>query len=195
MRKETAKSGHVGSNPTLSAKKVNSPQSTVDSQRTKPTSEGHSREKLALSLPKGGNPASPRLIWTPACAGVTTGKSLEINVGTGYPAAMGGGPETQFAAELGRRLGPFCQKHHIRRLEVFGSAARGQAGPRSDVDLLVTLDESTPVSAAALLEMAGEAEELVGAPVDFVLRSSLEKSPNRFARDHILSTAVCVYGT
>ena len=120
---------------------------------------------------------------------------LEINVRTGYPVAMGGGPETQFADELRRRLRPFCQKHHIRRLEVFGSAARGQAGPRSDVDLLVTLDESVPVCAAALLEMAGEAEELVGAPVDFVLRSSLEKSPNRFARDHILSTAVCVYGS
>ena len=121
--------------------------------------------------------------------------SLEINVWARYPAAMGGDPEIQSADELRRRLRPFCQKHHIRRLEIFGSAARGQAGPRSDVDLLVTLDESVPVGAAALLEMAGEAEELVGAPVDFVLRSSLEKSPNRFARDHILSTAVCVYGS
>ena len=118
-----------------------------------------------------------------------------MDVRPGYPAAMGSGPETQFAYELGRRLGPFCQKHRIRRLEIFGSAARGQAGPRSDVDLLVTLDDSAPISAAALLEMAGEAEELVGAPVDFVLRSSLEKSPNRSARDHILSTAVCVYGS
>jgi hypothetical protein len=108
---------------------------------------------------------------------------------------MGEGSETQFTDELRKRLGPFCQKHHIRRLEVFGSAARGQAGPRSDVDLLVTLDDSAPTSAAALLEMAGEAEELVGAPVDFVLRPSLEKSPNRSARDHILSTAVCVYGS
>ena len=108
---------------------------------------------------------------------------------------MEGAPEVEFANELGRRLGPFCQKHRIRRLEVFGSAARGQVGPHSDVDLLVTLDESVPVSAAALLEMAGEAEELVGAPVDFVLRSSLERSPNRFAREHILSTAVCVYGS
>ena len=36
------------------------------------------------------------------------------------------------------------------------------------MDLLVTFDE--PVSTAALLEMAGEAEELVGIPVDFVLR-------------------------
>jgi len=31
--------------------------------------------------------------------------------------------------------------------------------------------------------MAGEAEEIVGAPVDFVLRPCLERSPNRFARD------------
>ncbi len=97
--------------------------------------------------------------------------------------------------ELEERLRPFCEKHHIRRLEVFGSVARGQAGPRSDVDLLVTLDEAVPVSADALLEMAGEAEELVGAPVDFVLRSSVEKSPNHFARQHILSTAICLYGS
>ena len=97
--------------------------------------------------------------------------------------------------ELQERLRPFCQKHHIRRLEVFGSVARGQAGPRSDVDLLVTLDETLPVCADTLLEMAGEAEELVGAPVDFVLRSSLEQSPNRLAREHIFSTAVCLYGS
>ena len=97
-------------------------------------------------------------------------------------------------AELQGRLRPFCEKHRIRRLDLFGSAARGQAGLGSDVDMLVTLDESSPVSTAELLEMAGEAEELVGAPVDFVLRPSLEKSLNRLAREHILATAVCVYG-
>lgn len=96
--------------------------------------------------------------------------------------------------ELRKRLHPFCEKHRIRRLEVFGSAARDQATPGSDVDLLVTLDESVPVSTADLLEMAGEAEELIGRPVDFALRPSLEKSPNRFAREHILATAVCLYG-
>ena len=98
-------------------------------------------------------------------------------------------------AELRTVLRPFCEKHRIRRLEVFGSAARGTATPASDVDLLVTLDESAPAPAADLLEMAGEAEEFVGAPVDFVLRSSLEKSPNRFAREAILASAVCLYGS
>ena len=98
-------------------------------------------------------------------------------------------------AILRTKLAPFCEKHRIRRLEVFGSAARGEAASRSDVDLLATLDASVPVSTAELLEMAGEAEELVGRPVDFVLRTALEKSPNRLAREHILSTAVCVYGS
>ena len=96
--------------------------------------------------------------------------------------------------ELRERLGTFCEKHHIRRLEVFGSAASGRASPSSDVDLLVTFAKSASVSTTDLLEMAGEAEELVGRPVDFVLRHSLEKSPNRFAREHILATAVCLYG-
>src|ERR1700738_2319440 len=73
-------------------------------------------------------------------------------------------------AELKARLQRFCEKHRIQRLDVFGSAARGEAGPGSDVDLLVTLNESSPVSVAELLEMAGEAEEVVGRPVDFVLR-------------------------
>ena len=103
-------------------------------------------------------------------------------------------PQALSCDELRERLRPFCERHRIRRLEVFGSAAVGLATSTSDVDLLVTLDESTPVSTSELLEMAGEAEELIGRPVDFVLRPSLEKSPNHFAREHILATAVCLYG-
>jgi predicted nucleotidyltransferase len=98
-------------------------------------------------------------------------------------------------AELQGLMAPFCRKHHIRRLDIFGSSARGDARPGSDVDLLVALDDSWPVSTAELLEMAGEAEELLGRPVDFVLRPAIERSPNRFARDHILATAVLVYGS
>ena len=95
--------------------------------------------------------------------------------------------------ELRERLRPFCEKHRLRRLEVFGSSAAGLATSGSDVDLLVTLDETIPVSTSELLDMAGEAEELLGRAVDFVLRPSLEKSSNHFAREHILATAVCLY--
>lgn len=98
-------------------------------------------------------------------------------------------------SELRTLLHAFCQKHRIRRLDVFGSAAHGLETMASDVDMLVTTGESAPPSTAELLEMAGEAEELVSAPVDFVLLQSLEKSPNRYAREHILATAVCIYGS
>jgi uncharacterized protein len=98
-------------------------------------------------------------------------------------------------AELRARLAPFCERRRIRELQVFGSAARGEMTASSDIDLLATLDQSTPVSTAELLEIAGEAEEVVGRPVDFVLLSDLEKAPNHFAREHILSTAVRVYGS
>jgi predicted nucleotidyltransferase len=102
---------------------------------------------------------------------------------------------TLTVAELRRLFRPFCVKHRIRRLEVFGSTAREQAAPGSDVDLLVTLDDSNSVSTADLLEMAGEAEELAGTPVDFVLRTAVEKSPNRFAREAILASTVHIYGS
>ena len=120
---------------------------------------------------------------------------LATNEWSGYPWNMLRQTPALTSDDLRERLRPFCEKYHIRRLEVFGSSARDQAGPSSDVDLLVTLDELSPVSTGDLLEVAGEAEELVGRPVDFVLRQSLDESPNRFAREHILATAVCLYGS
>jgi uncharacterized protein len=37
---------------------------------------------------------------------------------------------------LGARLAELCRKYGIAELAVFGSVARGDAGPDSDVDLL-----------------------------------------------------------
>ena len=133
--------------------------------------------------------------WKPAGRSLRSIRELEARWLNGYVSRVNDDDGILSLDELRARLRPFCEKHHIRRLEVFGSAARGRTGPDSDVDLLVTLDESWPVSTDELLEMAGEAEELVGAPVDFVLRPSLERSRNHVAREHILSTAVCVYGS
>lgn len=97
--------------------------------------------------------------------------------------------------EVARRLRPFGQRHPIQRLDVFGSVARGNATAGSDVDLLVTLDSPHLVTTDDLLDMAGEAEELLGVPVDFVLRRSLDKSANSETRRRILETAVCIYGS
>lgn len=95
-------------------------------------------------------------------------------------------------AEVRVRIAPLCQRHPIRRLEVFGSVAHGTAQPGSDVDLLVTLDRA--VSTAQLLDMAGEAEELIGVPVDFVLRENIEAAARTDRRREMLQSAVCIYG-
>ncbi|MBV9489019.1 MAG: nucleotidyltransferase domain-containing protein [Verrucomicrobia bacterium] len=41
---------------------------------------------------------------------------------------------------LRRQLLPFCRRHAIACMEVFGSVADGTATPASDVDLMVTFD-------------------------------------------------------
>lgn len=41
-----------------------------------------------------------------------------------------------------QQLSEICQKYHIRRLSVYGSALREDFQPESDVDLLVEFDQS-----------------------------------------------------
>lgn len=103
--------------------------------------------------------------------------------------------ENPLLSEVATRLQALGRGHPIRRLEVFESVARGDATAASDLDLLVTLDESRDVTTDELLEMAGEAEELVGRSVDFVIRRSVEQSSNAIAKNQILNSAVCIYGT
>ena len=102
--------------------------------------------------------------------------------------------DTLSLEELRPKWEPFCRKHRLRHLALFGSFAHGNILPTSDFDLLATLEEPSRVAPGELFEMAGEAEELAGRPVDFVLRDRLEVSKNRQARDHILATALTLYG-
>jgi hypothetical protein len=68
------------------------------------------------------------------------------------------------------QLVALCQKYHVRRLEVFGSAARDDFDDRSsDIDLLVEFEEMPfPDRGDAYLGLLVEAEALLGRPVDLV---------------------------
>lgn len=70
------------------------------------------------------------------------------------------------------------------RIALFGSMARGDAGPDSDVDFLVQMEPGR-----SLVDMAGlklDLEALLQRPVDIVSEKSLVGA----LRDHILAEAV-----
>lgn len=63
-------------------------------------------------------------------------------------------------AEL-RRMG-------VASLSVFGSTARGDAGPTSDVDLAATFAEDARVGMFAFAEISRRLKDMLGTPVDLV---------------------------
>ena len=87
-------------------------------------------------------------------------------------------------------LAPFCEKHHIRRLSLFGSQLTGTARPDSDIDLLV---EFEPEHIPGLLDIVGMelelSQKLGGRKVD--LRTAGDLS--RYFRDEVVRTAEVQY--
>jgi predicted nucleotidyltransferase len=63
-------------------------------------------------------------------------------------------------------------RHHASRVRLFGSAARGEDRPDSDIDLLVDFDQDS--SLFDLMRMARELEALFGRAVDVVSAGGLK---------------------
>lgn len=72
-------------------------------------------------------------------------------------------------------------------LALFGSAARGEAGPSSDLDFLVEL---SPKTFDSYMDVKFYLEDLFHGPVDLVVRDALKP----FLRERILSEAVHAEG-
>lgn len=72
-----------------------------------------------------------------------------------------------------RRLLAAAQTRGARRVRVFGSLARGEAVPTSDVDLLVDLEPGRTL--IDLVALRREAEEILGIPVDIATPDMLKE--------------------
>jgi len=78
----------------------------------------------------------------------------------------------EIIANLRRSLPELRQRWPIRSLALFGSMARGEARPDSDVDILVEFEK--PIGLFSFLELEGELERLVQRHVDLVSRPALK---------------------
>ena len=74
----------------------------------------------------------------------------------------------------------------VTRLTLFGSVARDEAGPDSDVDLLVEFDR--PIGLFRFLELQNHLEDLLRCGVDLGTPQSLKPR----IRDRVLAEAVSV---
>ena len=85
-----------------------------------------------------------------------------------------------------------CKRAGARRLDVFGSAARGELDPSaSDLDFVVEFDELPPARYAdAFFSLKEGLESLFGRPVDLVTEASLA---NPFFRERVQAEKRAVY--
>jgi hypothetical protein len=70
-----------------------------------------------------------------------------------------------------REILDLAEKHGARNVRVFGSFARGEAGPESDLDLLVDMEPGR--SLFDMGELMLDLRDLLGRKVDIVTEASL----------------------
>jgi predicted nucleotidyltransferase len=103
-----------------------------------------------------------------------SGISLEVELGSVIepPLPPVGGP---IGRRLRRRRGAvlaLAAEHRVTDIRVFGSVARGDEGPQSDLDLLVHLPPG--MGLFGLARFTEELEQLMGVPVDVVPDDSVK---------------------
>ena len=87
-----------------------------------------------------------------------------------------------------------CQRHHVKRLDVFGSVVNGDFRPdESDIDFLVEFDDSPEGQRfETRFQLTEELEALFGRSVDLVDNTAIQ---NPYFRDEVDQTREPVYET
>lgn len=105
--------------------------------------------------------------------------------------AMNGTPDPVASVDLPPEwLSDFCRRWKIVEFGLFGSAARGELRPESDIDFLVTFESGAGVSLMDLVRAKRELEQRLGRRVDLVERAGLR---NPYRREAILREVIPLY--
>lgn len=91
-----------------------------------------------------------------------------------------------------RSLAEQCRRFGVRRLEVFGSATRGDFDPtKSDFDFIVSFSDRTPGTYAdRYLDFAAAVERLLGRKIDLLTERSIR---NPYFRSEVEAARQIVY--
>ncbi len=84
-----------------------------------------------------------------------------------------------------KKIAEFCQRHHIKRLALFGSALRDDFKPDSDVDVLVEFEPGTRIGMIRLAGIELELSEILDRKVDMHTPGFISK----YFRNQVLTEA------
>ena len=88
---------------------------------------------------------------------------------------------------LAERQREIAARYGVKRLAVFGSAARDELAPGSDLDVLV--DFTGPATFNAYMDLKFFLEDLLGRPVDLVTGKSLRRELRPYVEKEMIRVA------
>jgi predicted nucleotidyltransferase len=106
---------------------------------------------------------SPRLAWH-------DGAAMAVSVETTNAAGL---EERERVLRVLRDREPALRARGVTRLALFGSTARGDMGPKSDVDLLIEIDPERRFGLFAFLDLKDDLAALLGRPVDLAFPDAM----------------------
>ena len=106
-----------------------------------------------------------------------------------YPSPSGPAPSLAQLKRQRDQIIAVARRHGALSVRVFGSVARSQQQPGSDLDLLVELDERQGLLTQAAL--GHELEQLLGCPVHLLTSSALRSARER-TRERIEAEALAL---
>ena len=89
--------------------------------------------------------------------------------------------------EIKEKSAPVLRSHNVDRASVFGSSARGDANPRSDVDFLIRFKRAPGM--IAYMQFVENLQDALQRPVDIVT----EKSAQKHLLPHIKDDLTVIY--
>lgn len=92
--------------------------------------------------------------------------------------------KNKILAEKRDKILEVAKRHGVKKVQVFGSQARGESGKDSDVDFLIELERGR--SLLDIIGMKQDLEDLLQLKVDVVT----ERAVSPYIRDEILSQAI-----